>query len=261
MKYNYHTHTYRCSHATGTEEEYIKRAIENGVTHMGFSDHVPFASPDGFESAYRVPIAQVKDYYDTVAELREKYKDKIDIKISFEMEYYENSFGQMLKNAIEYGGEYLILGQHFLHEEYMDGGYTASENYSIDDLKKYVDCVVSAIKSSVFTYVAHPDVFDFRGSEDVYREEMRKICIASRKNNIPLEINFLGIRDNRMYPNSKFWEIVGEEKSPVTFGFDAHDIEAAFDGESLKKAKEMVKKYSLNYIGKPKIIDISAKPL
>ena len=29
MKVNLHTHTFRCHHATGTPEEYIKRAIDN----------------------------------------------------------------------------------------------------------------------------------------------------------------------------------------------------------------------------------------
>ena len=28
MNYNYHTHTFRCHHATGTEREYIEEAIK-----------------------------------------------------------------------------------------------------------------------------------------------------------------------------------------------------------------------------------------
>ena len=32
MKVNLHTHTFRCHHATGTPEEYVKRAIENGAS-------------------------------------------------------------------------------------------------------------------------------------------------------------------------------------------------------------------------------------
>lgn len=31
MRVNYHTHTYRCGHAKGTEEEYVKAAIEGGL--------------------------------------------------------------------------------------------------------------------------------------------------------------------------------------------------------------------------------------
>ena len=85
---------------------------------------------------------------------------------------------------------------------------------------------------------------------------MRRLCIASRELNIPLEINFLGIRDNRNYPNEAFWQVAGQEKAPVTFGFDAHTVDDACDRESQKKAEEMVKKYDLNYIGKPEIIKL-----
>ena len=78
----------------------------------------------------------------------------------------------------------------------------------------------------------------------------------SREKNVPLEINFLGIRGGRHYPNEIFWEMAGEEKSPVTFGFDAHNTEGACDRESLSTAENLVNKYNLNYIGKPEIVNI-----
>ena len=41
LKANYHTHTYRCRHAYGSEREYIEAAIRMGIAELGFSDHVP----------------------------------------------------------------------------------------------------------------------------------------------------------------------------------------------------------------------------
>lgn len=254
MNYNYHAHTTRCGHAAGTEEEYILRAIQNGVTHMGFSDHAPYIFPDGYESYYRVPTAQVEDYFSVLGALREKYRNQIDLKIGFEMEYYPSHFRAMLDRAISWGCEYLILGQHFIGEEHPNGTYTGAVNESEDDLREYVSCVISAMESGVFTYVAHPDIFRFQGSDDAYRREMRKLCRAAREHNVPLEINFLGIRDGRNYPHEPFWAIAGEEQSPVTFGFDSHDAPAAYDGESLARAEELVRKYRLNYIGRPELI-------
>jgi len=87
----------------------------------------------------------------------------------------------------------------------------------------------------------------------VYCGEMRKICVTSRELNVPFEINFLGIRDGRTYPRELFWKLAGEEGSPVTFGFDAHDTENAYDASSLVKAKELVEKYDINYIGRPRL--------
>lgn len=251
MEYNYHTHTHRCSHASGTEEEYVKRAVENGIKYMGFSDHVPLRLSDGTESGYRVPVSDAKEYCREIKALAEKYKDKIDIKVGFEMEYYPEYFDKTIESVVEYGAEYLILGQHYTAPENIVVNQTISETDSVEDLCKYTSLVVSAMKTGVYTYVAHPDIFNFTGDVSLYKDEMRKICVASRELNVPLEINFLGIRDNRIYPKDLFWQIAGEEKSPVVFGFDAHDALNAFDGDSLKKAKALVEKYGLNYIGKP----------
>ena len=257
MTYNYHAHTWRCSHASGTEEAYIQRAIACCITHMGFSDHIPHRFPDGYESYFRVPEALVQDYFDTIAALREKYRGQIDLKIGFEMEYYPLYFSDMLRHAREWGCEYLILGQHFIGNEHPAGVYTGRENDSEAELREYVDCVLAAMKTGVFTYVAHPDIFRFRGDMEVYRREMRKICVAAREYQIPLEINFLGIREGRHYPCAAFWQLVGEEGAPVTFGFDSHDVEAACDGDSLRKAEEMVRAYGLNYVGRPECKSIS----
>lgn len=259
MTYNYHTHTYRCHHATGTVEEYIKMAVDNGITHMGFSDHFPYICTDGTEGEARVRVAEAYDYVSEIDELRQKYKNKIDIKIGFEMEYFPDFFDEMLKNAVEYGAEYLILGEHYIEEESPNGIHAFEETDDEVFLSRYTDCVISAIRSGYFTYVAHPDGIRFVGDETVFEKHVRRICIASREYNIPLELNFLGIRDNRHYPNMVFWKIAGEEKSPVTFGFDAHSIKSAYNGKSIPRAEEIVETYGLNYIGKPDIILIQEK--
>ncbi len=251
MTYNFHTHTKRCGHATGEPENYILRAIENNIKDMGFSEHIPFRFPDGYESYFRLPLSEVQEYFDELNFLREKYKEKINIKIGFEMEYYPAYFDEMLKNARTFGAEYLILGQHFIYNEIDGGVWTGKATENTEDFNEYVNCILAGIKSKVFTYVAHPDIFRFVGSDEIYYEKMKKICLASKEYNVPLEINFLGIRDNRKYPYERFWEIAGEVQCPVTFGFDAHNEAAAYDGESLIKAKEIVEKYNLNYIGNP----------
>ena len=42
MKYNYHTHTKRCGHATGEDEDYVIAALNKGYKILGFSDHAMF---------------------------------------------------------------------------------------------------------------------------------------------------------------------------------------------------------------------------
>lgn len=236
-------------------EEYVKKAIDGGIKYMGFSEHAPFAFPDGFESWYRLQTKDIETYFAEADRLRDKYKDDIDIKIGFELEYYPEFFDSMLENVKKIGAEYLILGQHFIKQsdETHDGIHVVAKLTEEEEIKEYAEDVVKGIESGVFSYVAHPDIFNFAGDINIYNNEMVKICIASKEKNVPLEINFYGIRDKRRYPDNRFLELAGKIKCPMTFGFDSHDVESAFDGESLKKAEMFVKEFGLNYIGKPEI--------
>jgi histidinol-phosphatase (PHP family) len=79
MKTNYHTHTYRCNHAKGLDEEYVLAAIKNGYDELGFADHSPWAYDSDFVSRIRMPMSAFKEYCDSVKALKEKYKDQINI--------------------------------------------------------------------------------------------------------------------------------------------------------------------------------------
>lgn len=256
MDYNLHTHTKRCHHASGEPEDYVLAAISGGMKTYGFSDHIPHRFPDGRESHYRVLMAEGAAYCEEIRALREKYKNQIDIRIGFESEYYPLYFKQMLQNAIAFGAEYLILGQHFIHNEHPGGRYVMKPDHEKEHLTAYADTVIEAMDTGAFTYVAHPDIFQYDIHTPEYEAQMRRICIASREKNVPMEINFLGIRDRRIYPNTVFWKVAGEEKAPVTFGLDAHQTEDACDRASLPVAEKMVEDFKLNYIGMPKMIDI-----
>ncbi len=253
MDYNYHTHTVYCSHATGSMEEYVQNAIKGGIRYMGFAEHAPFRYPDGHETWFRLAMVDIPDYFQEVNRLREKYQGQIELSVGFEMEYYPEYFESMLELARKSGAEYLILGQHYMAPEHPDGVHVMEKDYEFEHLRSYVKLILEAMETGAFTYIAHPDMYQFVGDNLRYREEMRKICIASRRLNLPLELNLLGIRDNRIYPKEAFWKVAGEEGAPVTFGLDAHEGKDACDEESFKVAMGMVKKYGLNYIGKPEL--------
>ena len=254
MTVNLHTHTFRCGHASGTEREYIEQAIARGITHMGFSDHVPYAFPDGHESDFRVPMAQAKEYMNDLQSLREEYRDRIEIVIGFEMEYYPRYFESMLGIVNDLGADYLLLGQHYIDNEDFPKQSTFKPFTEENRLVSYVDTVLAAMETGVFTYVAHPDVIHFGGDEGFYRKQMRRICVAAKRLELPLEINFLGIRGQRHYPNIPFWQMVGEEGCSVVFGFDAHDVVGAGDLASLSIARQMVEQYGLRVIQYPTLI-------
>ena len=57
MIVNLHAHTTRCGHASGTEREYLDRAVEAGLIRYGFSDHAPyiFTGTDYYSSSRMRP--------------------------------------------------------------------------------------------------------------------------------------------------------------------------------------------------------------
>lgn len=257
MDYNFHTHTIRCRHASGSDEDYIKCAIEAGIKHLGFSDHAPFVFPDGYENRYRMPMLDGEGYVKDLRLLRKKYKDKIDIHIGLEMEYYPVYFEEMLKIARNIQAEYLILGQHFIMNEHPNGIGSVGPTDSVQHLKTYVDEVICAMESGLFSFVAHPDLVIFVGDDSIYDSEITRLSLASKELDVPLEINLAGIRGKKHYPSERFWQIVGRVGAPVTIGYDAHACEDFLGKEQLSTAKELIQRYRLNYIGMPKIRNIN----
>lgn len=247
MKANYHTHTWRCNHASGTEREYIETAIEHGIEILGFSDHTPYPFPGGYTSSFRMHVDQIDDYVRTLEMLREAYRGDIEIHIGFEAEYYPAYFDDLLRLLEDYPIEYLLLGQHFLGNERGDtysGVPTASEK----KLARYVEQTKEAMETGRFAYFAHPDLFNFVGSSEVYDKYMRELCENAKTLRVPLEINFLGLYDGRNYPNPRFWKIAGEVGCDVIFGADAHAPGMVWNPWSLGQASEMVEQYGLHLI-------------
>ena len=114
---NYHTHTKRCHHAVGEDEDYVRSAVKTGYDVLGFSDHAPYYYENGYLSYYKMHPDEAEEYAKSIFALREKYRDKIQIHMGFEAEYYPEIFPEALKLWKRVGAEYVILGQHFIANE------------------------------------------------------------------------------------------------------------------------------------------------
>jgi histidinol-phosphatase (PHP family) len=243
---NYHTHTTRCHHASGNEEDFVLRAIENGLKIFGFSDHVPMPFPDGHQSGYRVFREELEDYVRTVDRLREKYADRIQILLGFEAEYYPALFDDMLAMLAPYDYDYLIMGQHFIGNE--DGGYSGSPTDDPARLSQYVDQVIAGLATGKFTYLAHPDLLNFTGSEEIYEQHMERLCRACLEMNIPLEVNLLGVEDGRHYPCDPFFRIASRVGNPVVIGCDAHHLHAVANADIIARGEEFCARHGLQIL-------------
>ena len=247
---NYHTHTMRCSHAKGTEEEYIKNAVARGLKVLGFADHAPQIFDGTHYSWFRMKPEQFPDYVETVLALRKEYAGKIQIPLGLELEYYPKFLPKLLPMLKDSPLDYLILGQHFIENE-MTGKYSGSETVEESNLKRYVDEVSEAMRTGLYTYVAHPDLLNFRGDSRIYDREYSRLIENAIDCGVPLEVNLLGIRGGRHYPNHRFFELCGKLGASVCIGSDAHSPDTVYDGESYKTALEICEMYQLNLIENP----------
>ncbi|MCR5279210.1 MAG: histidinol-phosphatase [Lachnospiraceae bacterium] len=221
MLANYHTHTVRCKHAKGTEREYIEAAIANGFKVLGFSDHVPQPFKNGFVSTIRMDMSEIPNYVDTLLKLREEYKDRIKIYIGFEVECYSDYFDELMAELKKYPIDYMILGQHHVPNE-DNGTYVGFKTDSEEVLKLYADTVIKAMKTELFAYLAHPDLINFTGPEEVFEKHMKRVIQASIDDDYPLEINLYGFVDERQYPSDRFFKLASTMGAKFIIGCDAH---------------------------------------
>ena len=260
MLANYHTHTIRCKHAAGSEREYIEAAIKKGYKVLGFSDHVPQPYPEGFVSGIRMDMSELEDYTTTLVNLREEYKDKIQILIGYEVEYSRRFFDPMLKEISKYPLDYIIMGQHFAPNE-VDGFYVGAPTTDEDKLKAYVDLVIEGMKTGLFTYLAHPDLINYKGDEKIYLKHMKRIVEASIEYDFPLEVNVYGFVDGRHYPSDRFFKMASEMGAKFVIGCDAHDPRIIINPEDVPEFKQFLDrnnvKYGDNIID---IVDLSKLP-
>jgi len=244
---NYHTHTWRCNHAMGREEDYVKAALDRGLQILGFADHTPYFFPGDYYSGFRMRPEELKGYCNTVRLLGKKYDGQIQIPLGLELEYYPAYLPKLLPFLRDNGIEYLLLGQHFVGNE-IGEHYSGRETGDVKILEKYCDQTIDAMQTGLFTYFAHPDLIRYVGDDGAYRRNMRRICREAKSCGMPLEINMLGLWSGRNYPDRRFWELAAEEGCRVVIGCDAHAPEHLRKADTEEKAAMMVRYYGLELL-------------
>ena len=253
--YNYHTHTSRCGHAYGSDEEYVLAAIKAGYKVLGFSDHSPYR--DYPNKTSHMNWEEFPGYVKSIRYLKEKYKDVIDIKLGIETEYYPDYMDE--KKEMMKSLDFCLLGQYFIHP---DGSGSFFKNVSDEEIRIYGKGVCDGLETGFFTYLCHPDVFLTR--QEVFNETCEEVAhmIAKKasETNTPIEINVHGILRGLhefpqglryYYPFREFWQIVAQYPVKVLIGIDAHDPKQLLDKESMDKAYEVVEDLDLDFITEP----------
>lgn len=246
---NYHTHTERCFHAKGADEEFVKAAIKRGLKVLGFADHGPWPYED-YVSGMRMSLSEADNYIESIRKLQKEYADKIEIKLGFEYEYFPQHMDWLDNFVKEKGIDYIILGHHFV--PYEIGGAYAGRMRDTDTIYAYCDQICEAIKTGRFAYVAHPDLYmKAYPSFDKHAQNVaKKICDTAKEYGVPLEYNILGLRKianegKEGYPYRKFWEIAAKNGNKVVLGIDAHTPKEITDNKYIDAAEKTMKELGI----------------
>lgn len=252
---NYHTHTARCGHAIGTDEEYIVEAIKNGFQTLGFSDHVML--PD---------LSRNDEYFDSISLLKEKYKNQIDIKIALEVEYYP-AYLEYYKSLLDSKKvDYLVFGNHgtmFTNQKVGRENQISFIDPFTDEsyLDLYYETLKKAIETKMFKYIAHPDVFlkGYGKWDEKAINLTHRIAKLLKENEMYAELSGSGYRSRKRvlyngkelpaYPFYEFFKILKQYDLKFVLGCDAHSPSQLAD-DAVEYICNMAKELQLDVVYK-----------
>lgn len=234
IRTNYHSHTPRCGHATGSEEEYVQAALQAGYGLLGFSDHMPWQYEDGYISKPRMLPGELVDYVASVRQMQQKYQGQIEIPLGLEAEYQVEDLAFLTEKCQEHAVDFLLLGVHYdnRREEVYYGMINEAKH-----VKAYGEQALAGLQSGLFDCLAHPDLFmqGYPAFDDTCRAVSRDICQAAKAHQVPLEYNVSGFYNLHRrqgglgYPCLPFWQIAAQEGVSAIIGIDAHSPDRLLD--------------------------------
>ena len=218
-----HNHTSLCKHASGSMEDYVKRAIEKSIKFFGFSDHAPME----FDYQYRMSFEEMPTYEKNVKKLKEKYKDKIEILLGYEVDFTPFVDKRVLEREVDY----LIGSVHFLDNWGFDNPEFIKEwdKRDVEDVyKEYFSKIEEMANSKLFDIVGHIDLVKVFGHKIKNIKDIAKNAIKAIKNSkMSVEINTAGLRKpvKELYPSDELLEMILNENIDITLSSDAHSPE------------------------------------
>jgi histidinol-phosphatase (PHP family) len=220
-------HTPLCRHATGEPVDYARRAVELGLTEIGFSDHSPMPRDD-FDN-WRMRAGQLDEYVAKVR-LAQKTFPQLTIRLALEVDYlpgHEDWIGQL---AARHPWDYFIGSVHYVSDSWdIDNPAKLSEWKKRDAFEiwsVYFERLTLAAESKLFDIIGHTDLpkkFGIRPAQDC-TPLYKKFLDAAVTAGCAIELNTAGLRKDckEIYPSRQILELAFQKNVPITFGSDAH---------------------------------------
>jgi histidinol-phosphatase (PHP family) len=220
-------HTPLCRHAVGEPSDYAARAIELGLTEIGFSEHAPMIRDDYDD--WHMLRGDLDAYVEKVSKARQDHPGLI-VKLALEVDYLPGHEEWIRDLAERQPWDYLIGAVHYVtedwacdHPESLDGWKTRGV---FEVWTAYFERLTRAAESGLFQIIAHPDLckkFRFYPDQDC-TPLYRRFLEASVRTGTAMELNTAGLRKDcrEIYPSEPMVNLAAGYRVPITFASDAH---------------------------------------
>lgn len=255
---NFHTHTSLCKHAAGMPKAYIAQAAQEGCQALGFSDHCPY--PSGADNTWP-HMRMTREEADLYMEAVRQAESPFPVYAGFECEYdprYESWYRDELLGRLK--ADYLVLGSHWLPRgnEFV---YVKCIESPLD-IKAYIDHTIDAMRTELYSFLAHPDLLMIAGHDwNPYLAAIFADLIdAAIDLDLPLEINGYGLCKKPIqtkagsrppYPVDEFWELAAQKGAAVICCSDAHEASAVI--KQARMARDYASRFGLTPIEIPRM--------
>jgi histidinol-phosphatase (PHP family) len=213
-------------------EEFLSRAAEKGISHVGFSEHDEY-----IDQIDRKLIVQTARRY-----------SELNVRVGLEAEYRHICSSPETASRLRNGTFDYVIGS--VHQ--LDGwGFdepSARGRFAEEDADKlyerYYQELASMVASGLFDIVGHLDLIKIWGyrSSRPHGHHLRPLLAELRRARMAVEVNTAGLRKpvEEIYPEPGLLSLLYEASIPVTLGSDAH---VATDiGSEFAYAIKMIKK-------------------
>lgn len=269
---DYHIHTYYSDDSTYSMEQVVKDAISKGITDLCFTDHVDYGIKEDTDKLSPEQRQELKvkiqhpngpqynvDYPAYLAEyqnLKEKYADKINLKLGMEFGLQIHTIPQYQKLFNSYPFDFIIMSCHqvenkeFWTQEFQQG--RSQDEYN----QRYYDEILEQVKNyHDYSVLGHLDLIARYDKAGIYPfakiqdkiAEILKIVIADGKG---IELNTSSVRykihnaqgEQELTPSREILALYKELGGRIiTTGSDSHKPEhlGAYIAEQSQELKKL----------------------
>ena len=248
IKADSHLHSWHSVDSTCPMEDIVLKAIELGLEEITFTEHVEHDGRPGAEFDY-------EKYFEGIAQMREKYGDKIRIKAGIEFGLQTHTIELFWDDLKKYEFDLIILSAHSVRGQHIASGEYAAGKTQEELHHIYYENTLQMMREfknySVLGHVDYIKRYDEHGeySDDHIAEVVGKIFHQAIADGKGIEVNTSSFKYNMpdLTPSRRLLQLYYDLGGRIiTIGSDAHNTEYVAD--HFEEIKEVLKEIGFTEI-------------